>query len=161
MYDCVIIGGGPAGLAAATYLGRFLRSTLVIDAGDGRASSIPATHNLIGFPDGISGGDLLSRMRRHALRYGAKLSNGLANGIVQTRTGFVVTTGVEAVNTRTILLAQGVKNHRPRMALETHDRGVAQGLIRYCPICDGYEVRGKRVAVLGCSDHGAADALSL
>ena len=62
MYDCVIIGGGPAGLAAATYLGRFLRSTLVIDAGDGRASSIPATHNLIGFPDGISAGDLLSSL---------------------------------------------------------------------------------------------------
>ncbi|WP_292693515.1 MULTISPECIES: NAD(P)/FAD-dependent oxidoreductase [unclassified Novosphingobium] len=159
MYDCVIIGGGPAGLTAATYLGRFLRSTLVIDAGDGRASSIPATHNLMGFPDGISGDDLLSRMRRHALRYGAKLSDGLANGIVQTRTGFLVTTGVEAVNTRTILLAQGVRNHRPRMALETHDRGLVQGLIRYCPICDGYEVRGKRVAVLGCSDHGAAESV--
>lgn len=159
MYDCVIIGGGPGGLTAATYLGRFLRSTLVIDAGDGRASSIPATHNLIGFPDGISDCDLLSRMRQHATRYGAKLSNGLANVIVQTRTGFLVTTGVEAVNSRTILLAQGVTNHRPRMAQEAHDRGVAQGLIRYCPICDGYKVRGKRVAVLGCSDHGAAEAL--
>jgi thioredoxin reductase (NADPH) len=98
-------------------------------------------------------------MRQHATRYGAKLSNGLANGIVLARTGFLVTTGIEAVKTRTILLAQGVKNYRPRIAQETHDRGVARGLIRYCPICDGYEVRGKRVAVLGCSDHGAAEAL--
>src|SRR3546814_10624011 len=39
------------------------------------------------------------------------------------------------------------------------DRGVAYGLIRYCPICDAYEVRGKRVAVLGCSEHGAAEAM--
>src|SRR3546814_18792703 len=59
----------------------------------------------------------------------------------------------------TILLAQGVLNHQPRIPQETHDRGVAYGLIRYCPICDAYEVRGKRVAVLGCSEHGAAEAM--
>lgn len=159
MYDCVIIGGGPAGLTVATYLGRFLRSTLVIDAGDGSASVSPVMNNLMGFPEGISGGDLLSRVRQHAARYGAKLSSGLANAIVRTRSGFVVTTSVDALNARTVLLVQGVTNHRPRMARETRDRGVAQGLIRYCPICDGYEVRGKRVGVLGRSDHGAADAL--
>src|SRR3546814_1847021 len=77
MYDCIIIGGGPAGLTAATYLGRFLRATLVVDAGPGRAARIPTTHNLLGFPDGISGADLLSRMRQHAVRYGAELANGV------------------------------------------------------------------------------------
>ncbi|QKS02388.1 NAD(P)/FAD-dependent oxidoreductase (plasmid) [Sphingomonas sp. CL5.1] len=159
MYDCVIIGGGPAGLTAATYLARFLRSTLVIDAGDGRATRIPTTHNLLGFPDGISGEDLLVRMHRHAAQYGAELVTGVVDRIDRVGTGFVVHTNAKTFSARTILLAQGVTNHRPRMAQETHDRGVAQGLIRYCPICDGYEVRGKRVAVLGCSDHGAAEAL--
>lgn len=159
MYDCVIIGGGPAGLTAATYLGRFLRSTLVIDAGDGRGSSIPTTHNLLGFPDGISGENLLVRMHQHAARYGAELVTGEVERIDRAEEGFVVETKAEIFGARTILLAQGVTNHRPRMAQETHDRAVAQGLIRYCPICDGYEVRGKRVAVLGCSDHGAAEAL--
>jgi thioredoxin reductase (NADPH) len=158
MYDCVIIGGGPAGLTAATYLARFLRSTLVIDAGDGRASRIPTTHNLLGFPDGISGDNLLVRMHRHAAQYGAELVTGV-DRIDQVGTGFVVDTNAKTFSARTILLAQGVTNHRPRMAQETHDRGVARGLIRYCPICDGYEVRGQRVAVLGCSDHGAAEAL--
>lgn len=159
MYDCVIIGGGPAGLTAATYLGRFLRSTLVVDAGDGRASSIPATHNLIGFPDGISGDDLLSRMHQHAARYGAQFFNGLAERIDRVQRGFIVDTGGQRVPARTILLAQGVTNYRPRIAQEIHDQGVARGLIRYCPICDAYEVRGKKVAVLGCSDHGAAEAI--
>lgn len=159
MYDCVIIGGGPAGLTAATYLARFLRSTLVIDAGDGRASRIPTTHNLLGFPDGISGDNLLVRMHRHAAQYGAELVTGVVDRIDRVGTGFVVDTNAKTFSARTILLAQGVTNHRPRMAQETHDRGVARGLIRYCPICDGYEVRGKRVAVLGCSDHGAAEAL--
>lgn len=159
MYDCVIIGGGPAGLTAATYLARFLRSTLVIDAGDGRASRIPATHNLLGFPDGISGGDLLVRMHRHAAQYGAELVTGIVDRIDWVGTGFVVHTNAKTFSARTILLAQGVTNHRPRMAQGTHDQGVAQGLIRYCPICDAYEIRGKRVAVLGCSGHGAAEAI--
>lgn len=159
MYDCIIIGGGPAGLTAATYLGRFLRSTLLIDAGAGRATRIPTTHNLLGFPDGISGKELLSRMHEHAVRYGAEVANGVVKNIARVQTGFIVHTGSQAIEARTVLLAQGVSNHRPRITQEAHDRGVAYGLIRYCPICDAYEVRGQRVAVLGCSDHGAAEAM--
>jgi len=159
MYDCVIIGGGPAGLTAATYLGRFLRSTLVIDAGPGRAACIPTTHNLLGFPDGISGADLLSRMRQHASRYGAEFATGAVERVERADTGFIVYAGSQAIDSRTILLAQGVTNHRPRIEQGTHDRGVARGLIRYCPICDAYEIRGTRVAVLGCSGHGAAEAI--
>ena len=147
MYDCIIIGGGPAGLTAATYLGRFLRATLVIDEGAGRAAQIPQTHNLLGFPDGISGRDLLHRMREHASRYGAEMVTGVVEGLKRTEAGFAARTSSRTFEARTILLAQGVSN-----------RGVAHGLIRYCPICDAYEVRGKRVAVLGSSDHGAAEA---
>lgn len=159
MYDCIIIGGGPAGLSAATYLGRFMRSTLLVDAGAGRAATIPMTHNLAGFPSGISGEELLSRMQEHAARYGAEIVNGVVKRIERVGTCFIADTGSNLIKARTILLAQGVTNHRPRIAQAAHDRGVAQGLIRYCPICDAYEVRRKRVAVLGCSDHGAAEAI--
>src|SRR3546814_3000009 len=98
-------------------------------------------------------------MRQHSVRLGAELANGVFERVELADTGFNAYTGSKAIEARTILLAQGVTNHRPRIEQEAHDRGVAQGLIRYCPICDAYEIRGRRVAVLGCSDHGAAEAI--
>jgi len=60
--ECLIIGGGPAGLTAALYLGRFRRRVVLVDSGSSRASWIPKTHNLIGFPQGISGPELLDHI---------------------------------------------------------------------------------------------------
>jgi thioredoxin reductase (NADPH) len=69
--DCLVIGGGPAGLTAAIYLARFHLDVIVADGGNSRALQIPCTHNHAGFPDGISGLDLLTRMRSQAIKYGA------------------------------------------------------------------------------------------
>ena len=74
--DCLIIGGGPAGLMAAVYLGRYKRNALVIDEGKSRLALIPKTRNVLGFPDGIVGEELLERMREHAAKYGARLEIG-------------------------------------------------------------------------------------
>ena len=58
-----------------------------------------------------------------------------------------------------MLLATGVANRRPPMDEELHDDALARGLIRYCPICDGYEVTDKKVGVIGSDSHGVAEAL--
>src|SRR6187551_4060587 len=71
--DCLVIGGGPAGLTAAIYLARFHLDIMVVDGGKSRASWIPCTHNHAGFPDGIKGTELLARMRDQACKYGAKI----------------------------------------------------------------------------------------
>ena len=71
MDDCIIIGAGPAGLTAAIYLSRYLLSIRLFDSGDSRAALIPCTHNHAGFPGGISGKDLLDRMREQARDFGA------------------------------------------------------------------------------------------
>ena len=63
LMDCVIVGAGPAGLAAALYLARFHRRIRVLDSGDARALRIPRSHNVPGFPDGIAGPELLARLR--------------------------------------------------------------------------------------------------
>jgi 2-polyprenyl-6-methoxyphenol hydroxylase-like FAD-dependent oxidoreductase len=71
--DCVIVGGGPAGLTAALYLARFRRRIVVIDGAESRAALIPVSHNFPGFPQGVSGDELLRRLRRQSAHYGALL----------------------------------------------------------------------------------------
>ena len=156
--DCIVVGGGPAGLTAALYLARFLRSVAVVDAQEGRAGMIPATHNLAPFPDGISGPDLLERMRSNAMRHGAAIEFGTVTAVERLNDAFRVTTDLWSRTARSVILATGVVNHRPPLSVMDHDRGLARGLIRYCPVCDAYEVRGKRIAVLGSGAHGFAEA---
>jgi thioredoxin reductase (NADPH) len=159
--DCLIVGGGPAGLTAAIYLARFHLSLKVVDAGKGRASLIPCTHNLAGFPDGISGEDLIRRMSDQARRYGASIETGRVTRLARKEDGFEVEWGGGPVRARTVLLATGVRNRRPPMDESLHDAALATGQIRYCPICDGYEVTDRKVGVIGSGSHGVAEALFL
>lgn len=162
-FDCLIVGGGPAGLTAALYLARFHRRAVVVDKGEGRLRMIPRSHNLAGYPQGIRGVDLLEEMRDQATRYGATLLDAEvtalrhADGLIEAD----VTGAAAPIRARTVLLATGVVNHRPPLDEATHDRAMAEGLLRYCPICDGYEQSGKRIAVLGGDRHGLAEAVFL
>lgn len=157
--DCLIVGGGPAGLTAAIYLARFLRSVKVVDAGGSRARWIPVSHNHAGFPDGIAGPDLLLRMAEQATRFGAVIDRGKVDHIGRGDGGFEITVDGGQVTARAVLIATGTTNHRPpNLDGGTHDAAVAAGLLRYCPVCDGYEVRDRRIAVLGSDQHGAAEA---
>jgi thioredoxin reductase (NADPH) len=159
--DCLVIGGGPAGLTAAIYLARFHLQVLVVDDGKGRAQSIPCTRNLSGFPDGISGREILGRMREQAQLYGAEIADAFVTRLDKSRGGFEASWDERSVKAKTVLLATGVKNRRPPMDEELHDEALARGLIRYCPICDGYEVTDKKIGVIGSDTHGAAEALFL
>ncbi|MGI8611026.1 MAG: NAD(P)/FAD-dependent oxidoreductase [Sphingomicrobium sp.] len=161
--DCLIVGGGPAGLTAAIYLARFHLDILVVDAGKSRAGWIPCTHNHAGFPDGITGKELLERMRAQAQKYGAKIVTDRVTKVERDEGSglFTGTWGSGTETARTILLATGVTNRRPPMDEDLHDDALARGLIRYCPICDGYEVTDKKVGVIGSDSHGVAEAVFL
>jgi thioredoxin reductase (NADPH) len=159
--DCLIIGGGPAGLTAAIYLARFHMSVRVVDAGRSRAGWIPCTRNVPGFTEGINGNELLARMRAQAEKYGCAFSTGRVTRLDRIEGGFSAEWGEGSATARTVLLATGVKNRRPDMDEQLHDEALGRGLIRYCPICDGYEVTDKKVGVIGSGSHGVAEAVFL
>ena len=157
--DCLVVGGGPAGLTAAIYLSRYHLDIVVVDGGNSRANWIPRTHNHAGYPDGIEGSELLHLMREQARRYGTRIERGKVTRIDKLDCGnFCVDWGSGPVEARTVLLATGVTNRRPQMDPEIHDEAMARGLIRYCPVCDGYEVTDKKVGVIGTGSHAAAEA---
>ena len=157
--DCVVVGAGPAGLTAAIYLARFRRDFLVVESGESRAAWIPRSHNHPGFPDGVRGKTLLTRMRRQAERYGARIESGRVEGLKRSRDGFRLVTTLGELSARKVLLATGVLDNTP--AIEGLEDAVARGLMRICPICDGFEVTGQTVGVIGKDEHCAREALFL
>ena len=159
--DCLIVGGGPAGLTAAIYLARFHRRVTVVDKAEGRLQMIPRTRNHPGYPQGVTGSQLLADMREQAVQYGASLLTGEVTALRRDGDLIVADTGQGEMKARTVLLAMGVVNHRPPVDEETHADAVARGLLRYCPICDAFEQTGKRIGVLGGDRHALAEALFL
>ena len=147
--DCLLAGGGPAGLTAAIYAARFRLDVTVVDAGESRAAQIPCTRNYPGFPNGISGVDLLDRIRTQAAKYGAEIRSGRVLAVDRRMEAFAVQLADEVLTARAIILATGVSNHRPDMADALHAQALQRGFLRYCPICDGFEVTDQNVGVIG------------
>jgi thioredoxin reductase (NADPH) len=111
--DCLIVGGGPAGLAAAIYLGRFRRRALVIDAGQSRVKWISCIRHYPGFPDGVSGLKLLEDMRTQANQFGAHVEKGTVSEVNRFRDGFAVSANGRTFTAATVLTASGVENNLP------------------------------------------------
>jgi thioredoxin reductase (NADPH) len=164
--EIVIVGGGPAGLSAAIYLARYRRKVVVFDRGDSRARLIPRTRNLPGFPEGISGPDLLERMAQQAKLYGAEIIAAEVTRIDASGGDWLIEAGGMETTARAVLFATGVRNRRPAVITEETERSaIAAGRLRYCPVCDGLEAGGARhdakIGVIGAQTHGVAEALFL
>lgn len=163
-YDALVIGAGPAGLTAALYLARYRRRTLVLHDGRSRALGAPMAWNVPGFPEGISGADLVARLTEQATRYGAEIELARVDNLYASAGGarFVADLeGGRSVSARGLVLATGVVTNEAVLDGGDHEAAVRSGALRYCPICDGYEHRGRKIAVLGSDLHGAAEAMFL
>ena len=160
LYDVLIVGGGPGGLTAATYLRRFRRTVALIDKGHSRLSLIPVSHNYPGFPEGVNGIELLERMRGQLRQYGGEVTEGEVHELALGHDlCFTAKTSVGELRARTVLLASGVVDGG--MPMERWQDAVRCGAVRLCPVCDGYDVKGKKVAVLACEDKPVNHALFL
>lgn len=157
--DCVVIGGGPAGLMAAIYLARFRRSVRVVDAGMSRAELIPRSHNIPGFAHGLSGPEFVARMSDQLAGLEVSVIKGEANALTRTEGGFCVDVGDGEIHAATAVLASGMVDIHP--PFEDWRAALAAGLLRYCPVCDAFEAIGQRIGVVGELRHAAPKALFL
>ncbi|MES2631934.1 MAG: NAD(P)/FAD-dependent oxidoreductase [Pseudomonadota bacterium] len=154
--DCLVIGGGAAGLTAAMYLGRYRRRVLVIDDGKSRLWMIPMSRNVLGFPDGIAGTDLLDRLRDHATRFDVQQVQGRVDRLERDGEGFVAHAGDQVFRARKVILATGACDIAPE--IEDLQDSLKAGNVRFCPVCDGFETQGQRVAVMGREVHGLRES---
>lgn len=157
--DALIVGAGPAGLTAAIYLARFRRRLALVDSGHSRASLIPLTHNYPGFPDGISGAELLARLSAQAARYGVRITRATVGGLSRCADGFVAEVEDRKIVAKAVILATGVVDRHPDIA--DIEAGTLSGRLRWCPVCDGFDVIDQKVALLSTAKAGVAHALFL
>lgn len=154
--DCLIVGGGPAGLTAAVYLARYRRKVMIVDSGESRAALIPESHNYPGFTHGISGRRLLSLLKEQVDTYGVAFCKSRLTSLERSEGGFVGEYDGIEVPASFVLLATGIVDVPPKMT--EIDKAIADGLIRYCPVCDGFEATDRKIAILGSGDDAAGKA---
>jgi thioredoxin reductase (NADPH) len=156
--EVIVIGGGIAGLSAAIYLGRAERDTLVIDSGRSMAKWEPEVRNYLGFPDGVDGNVLLKYGRRQAKRHKVDFAKDEIKSVARRKEGFFLRGRRTTYHTNRLLLATGIFHIPPRIP------GVKECLghsMFFCKDCDGYRVRGKRIAICGANNEAVEYALGM
>ena len=158
-FDVIVVGGGPAGLTAATWLGRYRRSVLVLDAGEHRNRWTNVVHGYFG-SDPIPPEKLLERSVSDLLEYPrTQVEKCNVTSISrQGRDGFLVVADGREIKSRKVILATGVVDELPDVSGFFEHYGES---IFHCPTCDGYEARACKVAVFGWDDQVAGFAKAL
>jgi len=154
--DCIVVGGGPGGLTAATYLARFRRSVRLFDTGCTRAGWIPRSRNCPGFPHGVGGEELLQRMRDQASKFGVETIPDEVTALHRDDDGFRIRHGDTELRARHVILATGCEDVTPE--LDGLAEAIECGAVRMCPICDAFEAIDTTIAVYGPADKAASHA---
>jgi thioredoxin reductase len=163
LYDCIVIGAGPAGLSASLFLARYLRRTLTFHHNSPRNEYAHGVHGFLGH-HGIHPAELLARGRDEVTTHGGLIIEACVNEIERVSPEhFRVSAGPEKTNqqafeARRVLLATGLRDLTPDCPGFREFYGSS---VFHCPDCDGYEVKDKRVAVLVDGNKSAAFAAKL
>lgn len=161
MLDTIIVGAGPAGMAAGIYAARAELSHLVLESGLMSGGQIINTSEVDNYPGlkGIGGFDLAMRFREHCDQCGVQFRDGRVTEIKKNGADFcVVLENGECLKAKTVLLATGAKHRTLAVPGEEELAGCG---VSYCATCDGAFFRGKEVAVVGGGDVAIEDAVFL
>jgi thioredoxin reductase len=157
--DCIIIGGGIAGIQAAIQLGRYKHDIIVIDSAQGRSSVAKAYHNILGWPDGVSGKQLRTLGRQHAEKFGVEFTDDTVISLEKKQDKFFIQTKNDReYQAKMIFLGTGITDNIPPIKNIYSTLGTSTYI---CPDCDGYEIMDKQTVVLGGGNTGASMALTL
>ncbi len=159
-YDIVIVGGGPAALAAAIYAGRSEMRTLVLER-SGLGGQVALTHaieNYPGFPEGIAGPELTTRMAAQAARFGVETRIEEVTRLDVEGPIKILTTSENCYRAPAVILAMGADPRKLNVPGESELRGRG---VSYCATCDGPFFRGKKLVVVGGGDTALKEALFL
>ncbi|MHB0897029.1 MAG: thioredoxin-disulfide reductase [Spirochaetales bacterium] len=159
-YELIIIGAGPAGLAAAQYGARANLETLVIEemAPGGQTLLIDQLENYPGILEPVSGYDLAETMRVQAERFCAEFTSSSVEKIEKRGTGFSIKTSDGIFEAEAVIIATGAK-HR-RLGVPGEEEFIGKG-VSYCATCDGPFFKGKKMLIVGGGDSACDEAMYL
>jgi thioredoxin reductase (NADPH) len=156
IWDCIVVGAGPAGLSAAIYMARFRRSTLVIDDARGRWTYGQRNDNYLGFPRGVSALRLQRLGVAQAQRFGAVFERATVETVGRSGKIFSLRGGEHRWRARTLIWATGVVDHWPKF--RGAKRLVGKRLF-WCIVCDGWRTLGEPILLVGDDDKDVNTAL--
>ena len=159
-YDVVIIGGGPAGLTAGIYAGRAQLKTVIVEKGlpGGQIAQTDEVENYPGFPEGISGPELASRMVRQAEKFGARIVMDEVLGLEKAEGGYLVRGYERNYRARAVIVATGANPRRLGVPGEDKFSG---GGVSTCATSDGFSYRDKEEVVVGGGDAAVEEGIFL
>lgn len=159
-YDVVIIGAGPAGLAAAVYTGRSRLNTFVLEKGmpGGQILMTDFVENYPGFPEGVVPFELMEKFRKQAEKFGAKIETDEVQEIRKEGNLWHVVGNRGTYPAGAVIIATG-SNYR-RLGLPSEEKLIGRG-VSFCATCDGAFFKDKDIAVVGGGDNALTEALFL
>jgi thioredoxin reductase (NADPH) len=159
-WDVVIVGAGPAGLAAALYTGRARLSTVVLEKGfpGGQILLTDWVENYPGFPAGVAPFELMESFRKQAETFGARIESDEALAIARSGDSFILKGHEREYQARAVILASGSAYRR--LGVPGEERLIGSG-VSYCATCDGPFFTGSDIAVVGGGDNALKEALFL
>lgn len=160
IHDTIIIGGGPAGYTAAIYTSRAGLKPVLFEGlqPGGQLTITTEVENFPGYPEGVSGTQLVDDIKKQALKFGADIRSGAVTSVDFSRQPLEITVGDETHHTRSVIIATGASARY--LGLEDEQKYMGMG-VSACATCDGFFYRNRVVAVVGGGDSACEEALYL